>query len=344
MSPTFIRLKYYVLASLIAAASIHQSSSFAEAAPTPTSLTNELLLWDSLLPGYINSDFLDLTTPMTSSDTDSDFDCSLDQPASDRRCVAPLTLIRRNNDDAAIEAQLEEFERLGTQGKVTFEEQMNILSTQVAILAPQHVASTSEVVKKAWNFYLHFLHSDTFRDLMSGISAKILTSALNSFGLMPPFHQKHHCRITEVVYKYLRTKDIDKCLPLTEQALLISREIVELRDPSPALDELLPVTPEERKAIAEKYLPLFGALLEKRTYQDVSIHLGIPTGKSRSEAIGGISSRYMEWKQHHEQRDAYSTIKLEDDYERELKDAKDGFVKTVLRAYIWLLSQPDQKE
>ncbi|KAG6848967.1 hypothetical protein H0H93_012402, partial [Arthromyces matolae] len=270
MSPTFIRLKHLVLASLIAAAVVHQSSSFAEAAPTPP-LTNKLLSRDSLaLAPSVNSDFF-VTIPIISSDADSDIaiGCEQDQFANDPRCVEAPTLIRRDSDDPQkdVETQWTRFNNSGS-GNDTFDKRMEILVDNVEYLAVIWNRETPRPtwLKDAFHRYYRFFLSSEAQDQMIRLSISRLSAVLNAFGTMG-FTEPHEFRLTKVLYHYLTMGNINTyCLP-TMQLWGIAREIAGLQEDLSSTDHR-----EEKRQIVEKFLPKFRDLLKRQANEYMQGH------------------------------------------------------------------------
>ncbi|KAG6848577.1 hypothetical protein H0H93_015749 [Arthromyces matolae] len=351
MSPTFNRLKYFVLVSLIAAAAFHQSSSLAEAAPTPTSLPNhnELLPQDSLAPRSIT------TVPMMiPSDMTSDFDCGLDQFANDPRCVAAPTLVPRNlspDEDAhlaGINAQLHHFYELGEQGDVTLDERKTIIETQIPHLEAliNDPEASFELKDEAIKAYIWCFSSEAFQHLAHKISSELLTIALLSIGVMDPLVDPD-LGITYLVHQYLTRKRINKhCLPTT-QALVISKYILALQKAKKAAKKS---KEEDAKwQVVKEYLPAFFALLDKETYRNdpemytnSTSHL-IPDDQLRIQHDTiKISSRYQDIKTMSmgRIRAIQRTTLLNGlvrKYRDEVKETPDDAVMIVLKGYIALL-------
>ncbi|KAG6849737.1 hypothetical protein H0H93_005630 [Arthromyces matolae] len=356
MSSTSIRLKHLVLASLIAAAVVHQSSSFAEAAPTLLPLPQELLPTDSLaLAPSVNSDFLDLTIPIISSDIDSDIaiDCGQDQFASDARCVSAPTLIRRNNDDDKVKAQRDEFNKLAQLDDAALDTRMGILEAEAKKLleaaypwsVPLARAYNTLTTSDSYNFF----RSSNFQNLMSRITTARLTEIISSFGMLRS-NTPHDFQLTKVVYNYLtRQGGIDNnCLP-TRQAFLIAKEIVNLNNGDSSPDAPSPEMQHQKQLIANEYLPKFRDLLKRRAYTNDPETYVRSSPPSIEDEIGDISSTYMAWEQSKDKkkivfantRNKWNLGALEKQFQQKLDRARDK-VSIVLKAYIWLLSQPDQ--
>ncbi|KAG6849306.1 hypothetical protein H0H93_009574 [Arthromyces matolae] len=356
MSPTFNRLKYFGLVSLIAAAAIHQSSLLAEAAPTPTPLPNhnELLPRDSLVPRSINSDFLGPTVPMMiPSDMTSDFDCGLDQFANDPRCVAAPTLLPRNwsqeREDAQlaeIHAQLQSFYELAEQGDVPVDRGKSIVKTEIERLEQlMNDPEASFMLKDAAvKTYIELFSSKHFQSLAHEISSDLMTSALWSLGEMDSLRDSD-MQITSLVYHYLTRADItEHCLP-TVQALVISKEILQLKKAKKDAEK----SKKEVSQVVVEYLDKFFALLDKKTYRNNPEMYTNPTAHMISDeelriqhATINISSRYQDIKRMSRGRIRPTQRKnllkgLVEEYKNEGKNTPDDAVMIVLKGYIALL-------
>ncbi|KAG6848578.1 hypothetical protein H0H93_015750 [Arthromyces matolae] len=344
MSPTaFIRLKYVVLASLITAAVIQQSSPFAEAAPTPSPLD----LSPSLV--HINSD-LGLKISMISSD--NDIDCELDQFASNPRCVAAPTLIRRTDFGPTIDrfkTQLAKFRKLllaAPADKSAPLECLEILGDQVPLVEYfennfEVSPEVREVALEAYSEYFKFLSTPWFRGAMEKMPVEKLGGVLIAYEILTP-GRPHDCQLTEVVHHFLTREDIQSHWHFTKQALLIATEIANLRKHDPASGTW-------EASTANKYLPQFRDLLMNLRDQipatqdshNVYIIQETPEQMTIMHHTARIIYRYEEWEK---TKDHQKAVALKVEFEGELAEPTEPLeVKTVLEAYIWLLS-PDQSE
>ncbi|KAG6848925.1 hypothetical protein H0H93_012735 [Arthromyces matolae] len=337
MSPTFIRLKHFVLASLIAVAAIHPSSSIAAAAPTPAPLTNELLSRESLLP-HINSDF-GLSVPM----------------------LRP-TLIRRNNDEDNIHSINAEWNKFCEWAKKPKrkKQRVGILVSQTKHLyeilhpAPGHPRPSivlENTAREALDNYFSFIVHPSFEDseLMDEISTMNLQVVLAQFGVLDP-NELHDPRLSHVVLYWLKRGDINIYCRDTTQVFALANDVITLLEHSKSSEpHIIPEHPDFKptdnlsdyhKLLTEQhYIPWpqegnIETIIEKLEKSWPATDQNEQT--ARSQYITAILLRYTRWKR---SRDMTMELgALVTHFNNELTRPIPPEAKIVIKAYLWVLT------
>ncbi|KAG6819194.1 hypothetical protein H0H93_014446 [Arthromyces matolae] len=351
MSPTFIRLQHFVLASLIAAGTIHLSLSFAEAAPT--SLTNDFLPRDAVPPS-IDSNFAIGLAVQPRVSSDSHVDCVLDP--SDSRCGAPPLLRRTISDDriASMMSSLERFSALGDD-PTHMKDRFYILTSQGWVIfrimtTPEASIEAKATARVARRKYSEFLSSRPFQKLMGKMATRDLGNLLLHLRVRDP--ESHDSAVTPVVLQCLQRADISTDFTATTQAYVVANEVVNLLDdPNASMEYPNPIS-EHGVFKPNEYLSKYRDLLIRQEYipwpGDANIDNTInhhestaATSQSRVDVregyITGILLRYSQWAK---SKDKVKLVDLQKHFEGELKrnPPLPPAIRVVLKAYLWVLS------
>ncbi|KAG6818313.1 hypothetical protein H0H93_006045 [Arthromyces matolae] len=350
MSPTFIRLKHFVLASLIASAAIHLSPSFAAAAPTP--FTNDLLPWGSLLPS-INSDFGLLKTS-----SNDDIHCGPDK--FHPRCEGPA-LKRRNNDDIistphTIDGLRKKFQKL-PKDLEHMEECIQILLDQEKLSleiiwkwrGADEQKTLSQPVMDALDArleYSQFVSGLSFKSyIKKGITALRLQRILESVGMLEP---SHAVNLTPVVFDWLNMPKND--YPPTVKAYVVANELQILTMALGGRPLFPQLTEPNDKEVAKEYIPRYCALLMDQKYvpwpADEDIDKAIQRHESHAptappsrehlvDLISAILLRYTQWERSESKDKGKRLEALEKHFRSEFESQTLPMqVKVVIAAYL----------
>ncbi|KAG6819325.1 hypothetical protein H0H93_012926 [Arthromyces matolae] len=369
MSPTFIRLTHFVLASLIAAGTIHLSSSFAEAAPT--SLTNDLLPRDAVPPSVSSNFAIGLAIPTRIISSDSYVDCLLDPTNS--RCGAP-TLIRRadtvsNHDEsqqiAEINNALASFFALrdsGDPAHITNRiEILNSLALGISRIMsnPKPSKDLNGTALAARLRLTEFVKSRRFQDLTPVMTTLQLKDLLTALGVMEPAAvpggsiSLHDPALTPIVLQLLQKNDPDKHLLCTaDRIFLAANQIVNLLDnPKASLENSDPITGHGIYKPAE-YLPTYHNWLVSQRYEpwpnvyevdNVQRKHDSFQGEPRQlvlESIAGILlryTRYVKWKPYG--KSFLPDIKKRFNAQLDQDPPLPLEARVVIKAYLWTLPE-----